>query len=142
MFSFYLGDAADIFAMRLAYYMMVCAAFGLLVTNATFAKQTLPDPLRAGWQGMPVCERLFENDSQRILRCSFLPGAGHERHFHIAHFGYAISGGKMRLTDNQGVREVELKTGTSFSSDGTPWHEVLNIGKTTVIYLIIEDKVP
>lgn len=120
----------------------MCFIFGLLVASAAFAKQNLLDPLQAGWQKNKVCERLFENDSQRVLRCSFSPGVGHERHFHIAHFGYAISGGKMRLTDNQGVREVELKTGSSFSSDGTPWHEVLNIGKTTVIYLIIEDKVP
>ncbi len=46
----------------------------------------------------------------------------------------------MRLTDANGVREARLRTGTSFTSDGTPWHEVLNIGDTTVSYLIIETK--
>ena len=44
----------------------------------------------------------------------------------------------MRLTDAGGTRIAELKTGSSFSSGGTPWHEVLNIGDTTVSYLIIE----
>lgn len=100
----------------------------------------LPDPLEAGWQGKPVCELLHEDDHQRALRCTFAPGVGHDRHFHVAHFGYALAGGRMRLTDAEGVREVDLPTASSFSSEGTPWHEVLNIGATTVIYLIVEQK--
>ena len=46
----------------------------------------------------------------------------------------------MRLTDAKGVRVAQLQAGSSFTSAGTPWHEVLNIGDTTVIYLIIETK--
>jgi quercetin dioxygenase-like cupin family protein len=98
----------------------------------------LPDPLAAGWRGRAVCERLHEDDTQRVLRCSFPPGAGHERHFHVAHFGYALSGGRMRITDTAGTREVEVKTGSHFTSAGTPWHEALNTGDTTVAYLIVE----
>lgn len=98
----------------------------------------LPDTLQAGWRGVPVCELLREDHAIRVLRCSFAPGVGHERHFHAPHFGYALSGGRMRLTDASGVREAELKTGSSFDSEGTEWHEVLNIGDTTVIYLIVE----
>jgi quercetin dioxygenase-like cupin family protein len=98
----------------------------------------LPDPLLAGWQGKPVCQRLHEDANQRILRCAFPPGVGHERHFHAPHFGYAISGGRMRITDEKGVREVDLVTGSSYSSEGTDWHEVLNVGATTTVYLIIE----
>jgi quercetin dioxygenase-like cupin family protein len=100
----------------------------------------LPDPLLAGWQGSAVCEKLHEDVEQRILKCSFAPGVGHERHFHAPHFGYALSGGKMRLTDANKVREVEIKQGSSFTSSGTPWHEVINIGTTTVEYLIVEPK--
>lgn len=48
--------------------------------------------------------------------------------------------GQMRLTSADGVREVELKTGASYSSEGVDWHEVLNIGTTTVTYLIVEQK--
>jgi hypothetical protein len=65
---------------------------------------------------------------------------GHERHFHVAHFGYALGGGRMRITDENNVREVDLPTGTSYTSDGVPWHEVINIGDTTVSYLIVERK--
>ena len=114
------------------------ALFALAAASAEPAK--LPDPLAAGWGGRPVCERLHEDEHQRVLRCSFLPGVGHERHFHAPHFGYALSGGKMRITDPSGTREVDLKSGSHFTSGGTPWHEVLNIGDTTVAYLIVEPK--
>jgi len=111
-----------------------------LIFSTPLAAEDLPDPLAAGWNGKAVCERLLEDDKQRILRCTFPAGVGHERHYHKPHFGYALSGGVMRLTDANGVREARLRTGTSFTSDGTPWHEVLNIGDTTVSYLIIETK--
>ncbi|GAA4714369.1 cupin domain-containing protein [Sphingomonas lutea] len=100
----------------------------------------LPDPLAAGWQGRPVCEKLHDDAHQRVLRCTFAPGVGHERHLHDRHFGYALSGGRMRITDAKGVREAEIKPGSSFSSEGIAWHEVLNIGATTVQYLIVEPR--
>ena len=118
----------------------VPAAIGaaLLFANATPA--SLPDPLTAGWHGKPVCEKLHDDDANRILRCTFPPGVGHERHFHPPHFGYAISGGRAQITDAGGTREVQLETGSSFASDGVEWHEVLNVGETTIVYLIVEPK--
>ena len=101
---------------------------------------SLPDPLEAGWKDAPVCERLFEDRRQRILRCEFPPGVGHERHFHVPHFGYALAGGRMRITDDSGVREMDLATGSSYASDGVAWHEVMNIGETTTTFLIVEPK--
>lgn len=98
----------------------------------------LPDPLEAGWKGEPVCEKLHEDDDQRILRCTFSPGVGHERHFHPKHFGYAIAGGRVRIIDADGVRELSLETGSSYSSDGVAWHEIENIGDSTIVYLIVE----
>ena len=98
----------------------------------------LPDPLEAGWKGEPVCEKLHEDDDQRILRCTFPPGVGHERHFHPKHFGYAISGGRVRIIDANGTRELGLETGSSYSSDGVAWHEIENIGDSTIVYLIVE----
>lgn len=100
----------------------------------------LPDPLAAGWKGKPVCERLLDDEERRVLRCTFPPGGGHDRHFHRPHFGYAISGGRMRITEPKGVREATLATGSVFTSAGVEWHEVLNIGDTTVQYLIVETK--
>jgi hypothetical protein len=44
----------------------------------------------------------------------------------------------MRILDESGKREVELRAGYSWTSDGVSWHEVLNVGETTSVYLIIE----
>ena len=46
----------------------------------------------------------------------------------------------MRITEANGTREADLKTGSHFTSSGTAWHEVVNIGETTVVYLIVEPK--
>jgi len=117
------------------------ALLGLVVRGADL-QTAWPDPLEAGFKGKPVCERLLEDDRQRVLRCTFPPGGGHDRHFHRPHFGYALSGGKMRITDAAGTRESVLATGSLFTSAGVQWHEVLNIGDTVVQYLIVEQKPP
>ena len=100
----------------------------------------LPDPLAAGWHGQQVCEKLHEDADQRVLRCTFPPGAGHERHYHKPHFGYTLAGGRMRITDASGTREVDLTTGNTAVSEGTAGHEVFNVGETTVVYLVVEPK--
>ncbi len=119
---------------------LVGAVALLLAGSGVCMAETLPDPLAAGWQGKPVCERIHKDDKLRILRCSFPPGVGHERHFHPRHVGYVLAGGRMRITDSSGTREVDATTGGSFSSAGIPWHEALNIGNTTATYLMIEPK--
>ncbi|MCZ6728019.1 MAG: hypothetical protein O7A98_11785, partial [Acidobacteria bacterium] len=83
---------------------------------------SLPDPLAAGWQGHQVCERLHEDLRLRVLRCTFAPGVGHERHFHAPHFGYVIAGDRMRITDASGTREVDTSTGGSWTSGAISWH--------------------
>lgn len=99
----------------------------------------LPSALEAGWEGERVCTLQHQTETHRVLRCTFPPGVGHERHYHPAHYGYALSGGTMRITDESGTRDVDLATGADYSSDGTPWHEVVNVGDTPVIYLIVEE---
>ena len=115
-----------------------CVIFPLVTACTTQEPPSLPDALAAGWEGKSVCEKLHENSEQRVLRCTFPPGVGHERHYHDPHFGYAIAGGRMRLTGSGGTRELDLETGSSYASDGVDWHEVLNVGETTVVYLIVE----
>jgi hypothetical protein len=104
------------------------------------AVAALPDPLAAGWKGKPVCEKMREDVHLRVLRCTFPPGVGHERHFHCRHFGYALSGGRAQIKDERGVRQVDIATGSSFSSEGVGWHEMLNVGPTVIQYLIVEPK--
>ena len=101
---------------------------------------SLPDPLTAGWKGKKVCELLEENKSQRILKCTFAPGIGHESHFHLPHFGYTLAGSTFKIKDTKGTREIKVETGSYFNNNGTEWHEVLNIGDRTAIFLIIEPK--
>ena len=103
-------------------------------------KKSLPDPLKAGWNNQPVCEVLEDNLNLRVLKCTFPPGVGHERHYHDAHFGYTIAGSRFRIRDTTGIREVDVPTGSNFSNDAINWHEVLNIGDSTAVFLIIEHK--
>lgn len=111
-----------------------------IVSDTHTSSSSLPDPLAAGWQGMKVCELLHEDEKQRIVRCTFPPGVGHEKHYHDPHFGYTLAGGKVRITDAKGTREATIKTGDTHLSNGTPWHEIVNIGETTIIYLLVEAK--
>lgn len=120
--------------------MLTMGAIGLALAPAGGAEPALPDALTAGWQGKKVCELLHQTATNRVLRCTFPPGVGHERHFHPAHFGYALSGGRMRITTAEGTREVEIRRGSSFTSKGVPWHVGRNVGKTTVTYLMVEEQ--
>lgn len=104
------------------------------------AQDTLPDPLEAGWNGNAVCVVMEENESIRVLRCTFEPGVGHDKHFHAAHYAYAISGSRFRVEDENGIREVDFNTGSNYYSEGVNWHQVLNIGDSTAVVLIIEPK--
>ncbi len=103
-------------------------------------KETLPDPLAAGWRGEKVCAVLEESERLRALKCVFPRKGGHDRHFHAAHFGYVLKGGKMRITDKNGTRVVDLKAGDTWMSDGVEWHEVENIGNSASEYIIVEQK--
>ena len=100
----------------------------------------LPDPLQAGWQGKKVCEVLEESDQLRVLKCTFPPGVGHEQHFHAPHIGYTLAGGKFQIKDSSGIRTVDVPTGISFRNDILTVHEVLNVGETTGVFLIMETK--
>jgi hypothetical protein len=68
-------------------FLLASLLITLLAATTTRAQSRLPDPLEAGWQGKAVCEHLHEDEDQRILRCTFPPGVGHERHFHVKHVG-------------------------------------------------------
>lgn len=110
---------------------------GLILLQVVTA---LPNPLEAAWEGEKVCELLFENEEMRAARCTFPPRVGHERHFHPPHWGYIVEGGVMQITDKNGTREQPTPAGASWWSDGVEWHEALNIGDTTTVYVIIEPK--
>ena len=100
----------------------------------------LPDLAQAGWRGHRVCEVLADNAQVRTARCTFPLGEGHERHFHALRWGYVLAPSTMRITTASGTVVRELKAGDTWWSDGVAWHEVLNVGTTTGVYLIAESK--
>lgn len=87
-----------------------------------------------------MCELLKENDKIRTLKCTFPPGVGHERHYYAEHCGYTLKGSTFRITDTTGTREVDVPTGYEFYNKSIEWHEVLNIGDSTAVFLIVEPK--
>ncbi|MFT4768724.1 MAG: hypothetical protein ACI8RN_001862 [Glaciecola sp.] len=103
------------------------------------AAENLPDPLAAGWKGDAVCECLHRDERVRILRCSFPPGVGHERHYHPPHIGYVLEGGRMSITDALGTRVQDIPSAITFANpEGIEWHEAVNVGEQTANYLMIE----
>lgn len=126
--------------MKLMHKTTIQLLFLSMLLFACKKDNNLPDPLKAGWNNKAVCELVEENENIRVLKCTFEPGVGHEKHYHKPHFGYALAGSKFRIKDISGTREVTATTGSHFYSEGTEWHEILNIGDSTAIYLIIEPK--
>ena len=100
----------------------------------------LPDPLEAGWKGKTVCKISHVDSKIRVLKCTFPPNVGHERHYHKPHFGYTLKGSTFQIKDDKGLRELHVKTGSEFSKDKISVHEVLNVGDSTAIFLIVEIK--
>ncbi|WP_431156494.1 cupin domain-containing protein [Winogradskyella poriferorum] len=122
--------------MKSCYYILLIFLASLCL-NCEKASE-LPDPLEAGWNGEPVCEILEDNKELRVLKCTFPPNVGHELHYHNPHIGYTLTGGKFRITDSSGTREVDVPTGYTFKNAEKTTHEVLNIGETTAVFLIME----
>jgi len=117
---------------------LILALLSLLPTVSDAAD--VPDALTAGWKGEKRCEKLYEDEMIRVLRCTFPPDIGHEPHSHPGTFGYVLSGGRGRVTDSQGTREFETQTDGFLVAKPVEWHEMVNTGQTTQRYLIVEKK--
>ena len=112
----------------------------LLLPVPAMAQEQLPDTIEAGWQGKPVCEVLYEDDKIRTGTCTYPPGVGQDRHTHGPYFSYVVSGGTLRVTSQSGTRESTSITGNSGKSNGVKWHELVNVGETTIKFLFVEQK--
>ena len=124
--------------MPVAKHLAVSVIFALLSFTAHSAEET--DALNAGWNGEKRCENLYEDDYIRVLRCTFPPNVGHERHSHPASFLYELNGGHGIVTDASGTREFEVKTDQYRAGKPVEWHEAVNTGDTTMRYLIVEKR--
>lgn len=102
--------------------------------------EDVPDALSVEWQGKKPCDNLFEDTQIRVSRCTLPPGTAHVCHSHPSYVYYVLSGGKAELQDEKGSRKVDLATGAFVELPPVPWHDLANIGETTLQFLIIEKK--
>ena len=128
----------DLEGMKLIKMFSIALILGVIISCSS--KNELPDPLEAGWNNSSVCEVLVDNEKVRVLQCTFAPGVGHDKHYHPAHYAYAVSGSRFRIEDADGIREVNFPTGSNYYSAGVNWHKALNIGDSTAVVLIMEPK--
>lgn len=112
----------------------------LIMPSFAVAQERLADTIEAGWKGEPVCEVLYEDDKIRTGTCTYPPGIGQERHTHGPYFSYVVSGGTLEVTSERGTFQSTSITGNSGKSNGVKWHELVNVGDTTIKFLFVEQK--
>ena len=112
----------------------------LMLPITAMAQENLPDTIEAGWKGEAVCVVLFEDDKIRTGTCTYPPGVGQDRHTHGPYFTYVVSGGTLVVTSPRGTFQSTSITGNSGKSNGVDWHELVNVGETTIIFLFVEQK--
>jgi quercetin dioxygenase-like cupin family protein len=119
---------------------LACAAFGTFTLSSHAKAENVPDALSVTWHGKHPCEKLFEDDKIRVLRCTFKPTWVHVKHKHPANLVYTLSGGKVKTEDADGVRHAIAKTGAFAINKPIAWHQVTSTGRTTLRYLVVELK--
>ena len=112
----------------------------LVATLSVAQAADVPDALSVEWQGKPPCEKLFEDAQVRVARCTFPPGAMHVCHSHPSYLSYVVSGGQAQIQDEKGVRKVNVVAGALADVPPTPWHELTNVGDTTLQFVVVEKK--
>jgi quercetin dioxygenase-like cupin family protein len=116
------------------------AALALLVAPVSAFVDDVPDGLSVEWRGERPCQKLTEDAQILVVRCTLPPGTAHVCHSHPASISYILSGGKAEVRDERGTRRVELVTGSFTDRPPLQWHEVANVGETTLQFLVVEKK--
>ena len=118
---------------------LAVAALGTSCILYDMAKaDDVPDALSVEWQGK--CEKLFDDEHIRVVRCTFPPGAVHVCHSHPGYLSYVVNEGQGQVQDEKGIRKMDLVAGALLSAPPTPWHEVANVGNTTLQFVVVEKK--
>jgi len=83
---------------------------------------------------------LLENDQLRMIQTEFAPGETATWHSHPDHAVYALTDGKIEITDKgKAARVVEVKAGEALYFPAVT-HMVKNIGTATVKMVVFELK--
>ena len=109
---------------------LICSLLGAPLVSAA-------DPLEVA----PELYKLkFENERVRVMEVTFQPGDKIATHSHPDHLNYIVSGGKLRLSYEDGTsKEIAAETGQVIWIPAET-HAGENIGDTEVRILVVELK--
>jgi quercetin dioxygenase-like cupin family protein len=114
----------------------VSLLFGLLLTLSTSANAQ--DPTKAA--SNVYKKVVLENDQVRVLQVEFAPGETAPWHQHPDHVVYALTAGKLEITDKgKPANVVDLKAGDAVYMPAVT-HMAKNIGTSTVKLVVTELK--
>src|SRR6478736_9824364 len=116
------------------------ASLSLLAAPSAVMADDVPDALSVEWKGKHPCEKLFEDAQVRVARCTFPPGAMHVCQSHPSYLSFVVSGGQAQIQDEKGVRKVNVVAGALADVPPIPWHELTNVGDTTLQFVVVEKK--
>jgi beta-alanine degradation protein BauB len=109
---------------------------GLLLTMST--NVTGQDPMKAAPNVYKKV--LLENDHVRVIAIEFAPGETAAWHQHPDHVVYAVTGGKLQITDKgKPAADLEIKAGDAMYLPAVT-HMAKNIGTTTIKLVVTELK--
>src|SRR5579859_1125189 len=87
-----------------------------------------------------VYKVLFENEQVRLLDVRMKPGDKSDQHSHPNYLLYALTGGKVKLTDASGQSaEVDIQAGDTMWREAEE-HSAHNVGTTELQALFVELK--
>jgi quercetin dioxygenase-like cupin family protein len=85
---------------------------------------------------------LLENDKVRVMEVVFAPGATAPWHSHPNHVAYALTSGKIEITDKgKTAKAMDITMGTAMYLPAVT-HMAKNVGTTTVKLIVTEMKPP
>ena len=99
--------------------------------NLIFPEKVSPD----------IYKVLFENESVKVLKATFKPGASDKMHDHLPMTAYVKIGGKLSVTLSDGtINERNIPSGATLHNSKMDRHQVKNIGDTSVEVYLVERK--
>jgi len=111
---------------------LMCLSILFLVNTVT-----AQDPLKVGPN---IYKKLLENDRVRMLEVTFAPGDSIAMHSHPDHAVYAVTAGKLRVTNSDGTTMVaDLKAGDPIWFPAVA-HAAKNIGAVPLKLVVVELK--
>jgi beta-alanine degradation protein BauB len=97
-----------------------------------------PPPTEPAEVGPDIYKVALENESVRVFEVTFAPGAKIGMHKHPDHAFYVITGGKLKITGEDGkVQDFDLKAGTGAFLPAQS-HSAENVGTTEIKLAVIE----